>query len=253
MPDLRSRGRAGMQPRQPNTPDICARRRCGAGAAKLRAALANRIGASRHRASLLLARPVRFEISEVATSARIVRPAPYIACITSDSRPGGPVNHRDAPSAAADRGPVHAGALPSAQYLILEVLASRWRLSEQMRTFRIRMRAALAFLQGRGMLWWEHAGIPRAARACLTDTGRAAVLLDSCMPLAERRDDLASAAPKTWAGWTWLGWVPAGSATRPDASGPATTAAGRAPGCGACRYNTHPTSARLSHWAPVSP
>ncbi len=120
------------------------------------------------------------------------------------------MNHRDAPSAAADRGPVHAGALPPAQYLILEVLASRWRLSEQMRTFRIRMRAALAFLQGRGMLWWEHAGIPRAARACLTDTGRAAVLLDSCMPPAERRDDLASAAPKTWAGWTWLGWVPAG-------------------------------------------
>ena len=115
---------------------------------------------------------------------------------------------RGAKASAGGSGTVDVDALPPAEYLILEVPAARWRLGERTWTFPIRLPASLDALQARGLMWWERASVPRAGRASLTDTGRAAVLRDSYIPPAVPLGDLAGVAPQAWAEWTWPGWVP---------------------------------------------
>jgi hypothetical protein len=66
--------------------------------------------------------------------------------------------------------------LPPTQYLIMEILASRYRLGEPFWTFPTFLRAPLAALQEAGLLWFESGVAPKSLRATLTDQGKAAVL-----------------------------------------------------------------------------
>lgn len=77
------------------------------------------------------------------------------------------------PAAAVD---VDVDALPPTQYLIVEVLAARWRTGEQVWTFPARLRSALTPLADAGLVGWK-AGIEQGTvLAWLTDAGRAAAL-----------------------------------------------------------------------------
>lgn len=66
--------------------------------------------------------------------------------------------------------------LPPTQYLILEVLAARHRLGEQLWPFPSRNRPALNRLAHHGLLGWRSGPVQGWVQAWLTDEGRAAVL-----------------------------------------------------------------------------
>lgn len=72
--------------------------------------------------------------------------------------------------------------LPPTQYLILEVLAARYRTGEQTWTFPNRVRPALEALSAAGLIGWKAA--PGLALAWLTDAGRAAALSPTYKPPA---------------------------------------------------------------------
>lgn len=91
--------------------------------------------------------------------------------------------------------------LPPTQYLIMEVLAARWRLGERMWTFPDRLRPALNALQKRGLLWWRSAPTQHDVQAYLTDAGRAAAMSDTYVIPADRRyQDLLGAI------WLYIPW-----------------------------------------------
>lgn len=72
--------------------------------------------------------------------------------------------------------------LPPTRYLILEVLAARHRLGEQLWTFPANIRPALGALADAGLVGWKGGITHGTVRAWLTDTGRTAVLDGSYTP-----------------------------------------------------------------------
>lgn len=62
--------------------------------------------------------------------------------------------------------------LPPTQYLILEVLAARWRTGEKTWTFPAQLRAHLNALTTAGLISWEPGNGPKRLRARLTAVGQ---------------------------------------------------------------------------------
>lgn len=83
--------------------------------------------------------------------------------------------------------------LPSAQYLILEVLAARTRLGENVWTFPARLRPVLDQLAAKGHVGWKGGVVAGTCRAWLTAAGRASVLDDGYVSPLAGRDELIAA------------------------------------------------------------
>lgn len=66
--------------------------------------------------------------------------------------------------------------LPPVQYLILEVLAARYRLGEVVWPFSAHLRAALRALEQLGLISVQGGNVPQTMRASLTESGKLAVL-----------------------------------------------------------------------------
>lgn len=79
-------------------------------------------------------------------------------------------------------------ALPPTQYLILEVLAARWRLGEPFWTFPDRLKPAARALQQAGLVWTNSSPTPRCFQVSFTDAGRNAAMSDSYSPPVHRCD-----------------------------------------------------------------
>jgi hypothetical protein len=77
---------------------------------------------------------------------------------------------------------VDVDALPPTQYLILEVLAARYRLGEQHWTFPDRLAPAGRALEDAGLIWTRSGPVPHYFEARFTDAGRAAALSDEYTP-----------------------------------------------------------------------
>jgi hypothetical protein len=98
--------------------------------------------------------------------------------------------------------------LPPTQYLILEVLAARYRLGEHTWPFPSRLNAAGEALAAAGLIAWVSHPAPYTRRAWLTDVGKAAVLLgdyqtpDIVKQRDEAQEQLAAivAAAERWGG-----------------------------------------------------
>lgn len=91
--------------------------------------------------------------------------------------------------------------LPPTQYLIMEMLAARYRLGEHMWTFPARLRPALNELQELGLIWWRSAPTPHDVQAYLTDAGReAAMSATYAVPADRRYEDLLGAI------WLYIPW-----------------------------------------------
>jgi hypothetical protein len=87
-----------------------------------------------------------------------------------------------------------AGDLSPTQSLVLEVLASRYRLGEPHWTFSTRHLTALRALEKRGLVGLMHGIVQRTCRAYLTDEGRKAALSETYKgPCCFTRDALADA------------------------------------------------------------
>lgn len=82
--------------------------------------------------------------------------------------------------------------LPPTQYLILEVLAARYRLGEHTWPFPSRLNAAGEALVRLGLIAWASHPEPGTQRAWLTDAGKTAVLSgDYELPdVLRQRDEL---------------------------------------------------------------
>ncbi|GGM52651.1 hypothetical protein ACFFX1_55430 [Dactylosporangium sucinum] len=72
--------------------------------------------------------------------------------------------------------------LPPTQYLILEILAARYRLGEHTWSFPSRLGAAGEALAALGLIVWTSHPAPDARRAWLTDAGKAAMLTGDYQP-----------------------------------------------------------------------
>jgi hypothetical protein len=70
------------------------------------------------------------------------------------------------------------------QYLVLDVLAARHRLGEQVWTFPLRLKTALKVLAAEGLIGWKPGVNQGTALVWLTDAGRAAVLSETYEPPA---------------------------------------------------------------------
>lgn len=75
--------------------------------------------------------------------------------------------------------------LPPTQYLIMEVLAARYRLGEQLWTFPRYLRASMEQLARRQLIGWRH-GPSADIQAWLTDKGREHSLLPDYVPPSQR-------------------------------------------------------------------
>lgn len=71
---------------------------------------------------------------------------------------------------------VDVDALPPTQYLILEVLAARYRMGEHHWTFPDRCAPAARALEQAGLVWLRSGPAPHAFEARFTDAGRVACL-----------------------------------------------------------------------------
>lgn len=78
--------------------------------------------------------------------------------------------------------PEQVDALPPTQYLILEVLAARYRSGEAAWNFPTKVKAHLDALSSLGLIGWKNWTVPKVALAWLTDEGVAAVLSDTYVP-----------------------------------------------------------------------
>lgn len=74
--------------------------------------------------------------------------------------------------------PVDVDALPPTQYLVMEVLAARYRLGEQVWPFPQRLVTALGALRKLGLIDVKSGVVRGTVVVNLTDLGRAAVLAD---------------------------------------------------------------------------
>jgi hypothetical protein len=78
--------------------------------------------------------------------------------------------------------PVEVDSLPPTQYLILDVLAARWRTGETLWTFPSRLRPAVRALAELGLVHEMHGITEGTIRARLTEVGRNTVLDDNYTP-----------------------------------------------------------------------
>lgn len=72
--------------------------------------------------------------------------------------------------------------LPPTLYLILEVLAARYRLGEELWPFPTSVAASLGKLERAGLTSRMHGNTPRTVRARLTEAGKATALGDRYQP-----------------------------------------------------------------------
>jgi hypothetical protein len=72
--------------------------------------------------------------------------------------------------------------LPPVRYLIMEVLAARYRTGETTWTFPSRLRRSLEALAGLGLIGCKSGVAPRTYIAWLTDAGKASALSDTYVP-----------------------------------------------------------------------
>lgn len=79
--------------------------------------------------------------------------------------------------------------LPPTQYLILEVLAARYRTGEQVWTFPTRFRGALRGLAYTGLVAYKSGVVGRTYLAWLTEAGKTSALSSDYHPLTERHGD----------------------------------------------------------------
>lgn len=86
---------------------------------------------------------------------------------------------------APDTVPVDSDSLPPTQYLILEVLAARYRTGESYWTLPSRFTNQLRILAEAGLVGFEGAG-EKTLRAWLTDDGKAAAMSDGYQAPADR-------------------------------------------------------------------
>jgi hypothetical protein len=98
--------------------------------------------------------------------------------------------------------------LPPMQYLILEVLAARWRLGERLWTFpAARISYHLGQLEQLGLVGWKSGVDQGTVRAWLTEKGRAAALSDTYEPPAPPRPSAVCGRctvrlhPDVWGKW----------------------------------------------------
>ena len=80
--------------------------------------------------------------------------------------------------------------LPPTQYLVLEVLAARYRCGEYLWTFPSRCRPAIRALARAGLVHEMHGIVPNTVRAWLSDEGKALVLVDGYTPPVEEARSL---------------------------------------------------------------
>ena len=78
--------------------------------------------------------------------------------------------------------------LPPTQYLILEVLAARHRLGEQLWTFPTRLRSYVERLADLGLVGWKSGIAPKTVMVWLTEAGGRAAMDESYVPPNERTD-----------------------------------------------------------------
>jgi len=112
-------------------------------------------------------------------------------------------------------------ALPPTQYLVLEVLAARHRLGENLWPFRSTLAPALRRLEQLGLVWTMHGSVENTVRAGLTEAGRDAVLSSTYIPPVFRPSGTRAGAGREY-GWQsdpvrqgpWSAWT---TATRDDA------------------------------------
>ncbi len=76
--------------------------------------------------------------------------------------------------------------LPPTQYLVLDVLAARHRLGENLWPFPSTLAPALRALEQLGLVWTMHGCVENTVRAGLTETGKDAVLSTEYIPPAFR-------------------------------------------------------------------
>jgi DNA-binding PadR family transcriptional regulator len=74
--------------------------------------------------------------------------------------------------------PVDIDRLPPTAYLVLEVLAARHRLGEEIWPFPTSVAEALHRLEEAGLIFRMHGSTPKTVRAGLTEAGKAALLAD---------------------------------------------------------------------------
>lgn len=85
--------------------------------------------------------------------------------------------------------------LPAVQYLILDVLAARWRTGVHMWTFPTRMRPHVEALADAGLVWWRSGPAEKAIEVGLTDAGKTAVLVNPPpLPMPATRETVADIA-----------------------------------------------------------
>jgi len=97
-------------------------------------------------------------------------------------RPVNTPEHLPAPAAGPQTPSELVDALPVSQLLVMEVLAARARLGENLWTFTDRCRSALRALETAGLVGWKGGVTERTVRAWLTDLGRAGVLSPTYTP-----------------------------------------------------------------------
>lgn len=76
--------------------------------------------------------------------------------------------------------------LPPTQYLILEVLAARYRTGEVAWTFPARFRSHVEQLADIGLIGWKSGVVPRTVLAWLTEVGRKSATSDTYVAPNER-------------------------------------------------------------------
>lgn len=85
-------------------------------------------------------------------------------------------------AADAPAGSVEVDDLPPTQYLILDVLAARYRTGEQLWTFPSTLRPAIRALEAQGLVSSMHGITYKTVRVRLTDKGRAEVIKADYVP-----------------------------------------------------------------------
>jgi hypothetical protein len=91
--------------------------------------------------------------------------------------------------------------LPLTEYLLLDVLAARFRTGDQMWTFPRRARHYLRRLEERGLVELKAGVVENTVQAWLTESGREAVLLDGYRSAFDQALDETDGLLHEWMDW----------------------------------------------------